>query len=204
MGIAASLTKMRAFQGHDEYWSNVYHYVGDEGAFDEGNAATVLDQLLAAERPVHSNAIRFVEGRVWRTPSAVGRRDTVLVRDETASGTATESDTMYIECAYLIQWRTARPSATGRPVYLRKFIHACSTLGSSTGGMQSGRTQLGTTERGVLTTYARAVDTVTWSTVTLPLGSESGRIAPEAGEQIFPYLEHRQFPFTGRRPPRTA
>lgn len=190
--IGISITKSTPWRGHTEEFSNVYHY----DTADSAPAAQVkefVDIIVAAERAVHATSVNFVRARAWSAGGSPEQNQTIGIWDLTGTGSASDAAQFNRESVYLVEYRTTRPSATGRPVTLKKFVHACSLLGDTDTSIMGGTVKVGSLARGKLNTYAQAVKTINTPNLSggLIAPSGSGRRAME--HYVYDWVEHREF-----------
>lgn len=178
--IAASLTKEMDYRGGRERFANVYHF--EVANPSEAIALDIIGRLVQIESPVHSTTIQFREGRVWETGGSPEQNETLLITDLSSFGSAVDTNTMHAEAVYELQWRTDRPSSTGKPVYLRKFLRSRSLLGLAlTNDQIHGRAALPAAIP-PLTTYMENVRSLVTAGGTYPMRAPSGRVVTQAGQ----------------------
>ena len=188
---AFSIRKSTNWRGGLQGFGNVYHYRVE--APSEGLLNSFLAALKAAEVPIHSTAVNFVEGRAWgpvQSNGRGGRMEAVTAFSGTGSTGVTTG--FYKEFAYLFQWPLGRYGSRNRPQFLRKWIHSCgSVLGTSTG--LDGTTNI-LPALANANTYIAAVRSITpvGGGPTYDLMSASEHI-PTGPGVLYPYLEHHQF-----------
>lgn len=190
--VAASITKSMPFQGVGERFSNVYHY--DAPTADAAVAAEIINSLVAAERRIHAAIVTFEEARVWSAGGTPAQNETLLVEDLTGPGEEVTDGPMYRECCWIVTWKTERPSATGKPVHLRKFLHTASQYEATPiQDITNGQQKIGVNGLGVLQTYEGKVRQLfTPNHGTMQLTAPSGRVAANAGI-VLPYLQHHEY-----------
>lgn len=189
-----SISKETTFEGRTERFANVYLYEMSSTTTASLNAQ--IDALIAAERPVHSTTVNFVEARAYTTFGLNGITDpgsTFVVRPITGTpGTAADSASWYRELAFLCKWELPRKvgllGALGRQRSLKKWLHTCSSFGIPSAG-QAGTGTIGTTPT-ALATYMSAVSTLLGS----PLVAPDGSLPISGTGTLHNYVEHRQFP----------
>lgn len=188
--VGVSITKEFSWLGGKERFSNVYHYNPQEATAER--AAEIVDALLAAEIPVHSTGVDFVESRVWTAGGTKEENDTIFMRDEADSGQATDDQRFFFIATYDISWKTGRENVLDRPVYLRKYLRSFSGLGGvPSDSALAGRTQLPQGTIDTLQQYADAVGTLVTPSQDLTLTAPSGRSAVYQGvvEETIRYHE---------------
>ena len=193
MQVMLSITKSVLFQGNTEEFSNVYTY---DGVSDDDSAVeSLVDAVVAAERPIFSGAVRFVRAKAWKV-AGLGPNVMRITKDLSGNGGATTGASMYPELAVMVRWslpsRTTAFLSSDNAVrrvsrYLRKYLHTCTphNLAIDAGG--SGSTPAATSP---LTAYANAVRApLNGVNLCAPNGDQ-----PSGSHRFHPYLEHRQFP----------
>lgn len=189
MGI--SITKSVPFQGVGERFSNVYHY--EHPVADEAVAAAFIQRLVDIETFLHSPIVSFVEGRVWSAGGTPAENQTILIQDLNAVGIADTDPHMYRENCWVMSWKTGRPSATGKPVHLRKFFHGQSQYAAvPIEDVTNGQQPLPAAGVAFLQDAANNIQNLVVSGGTHPLTAPSGRKAVNAAK-IDPFLQSREF-----------
>lgn len=192
MQFGVQVVKSMDWRGGTERFANVYHYQNPVAFDSESGYVDLVNQIVAAEKAVHAVNVSFVEARVWSAGGTPAENEQIGIFDLAGAGTAAEQLSMDREAAYLVEWRTSRPSITGRPVTLKKYLHSCSLLGSTDSGTVSGRSQLQASQINALTAYGDAVRRITVGTVTNDLVAPSS-VDRVAGETfVFPWIEHHE------------
>ena len=190
-GWAYSIRKSTSWRGKTQSFSNLYHY--DVSGFSTGDHQNVLTALKAAEVPVHSTAVNFVEGRAWGPVDSQGRGgsmvDGVIF---SGTGSATQDLSIYKELAILCTWALGRYGSRNRPQFMRKWLHTMSLFGGTNPPI-NGATAAASTPAAI-TTYMAAVRvlTPTGGGTAVNLMTPSGHFPLGAGA-MYPYLEHHQF-----------
>ena len=188
-----TVTKSTSWRGVTQEFSNRYIYELPTDEPSEVVLEQMLDQLKAAEVPVHATTVNFVGGRCWGPVNAAGRGGTMrVVKSFSGTGNAVALTDMYKELAMLVVWPLGRYGTKNRPQFLRKWLHTHTLFGSSS-SVLSGSTKFATTP-GPITTYIGAVRTINYGTggPPLSLASPKGHFA-DTGGRLYDYLEHRQF-----------
>lgn len=187
-GVKIVTRKLIGFMGRDEEFSNVY-YFGDGGAGlspDEATARALIDEVIAAEKTVHSTTVRFLGGAAYKVGVADGPGDTDAIATVELpatghNGAATNSLDMYKECAIDLKF------LLGGRRYLRTMLHTGSLHGYAAGGSSS---TASSSLSAALTAFAGKMLNGPWA-------GGYQRIAPDGDRptvvQYNPYLEHRQF-----------
>lgn len=189
--VGASVTKSVSFRGVQQEFTNVYHYTG--GTWDVSAATSLLDQIKAAEVPLHSPDVSFLRGAVWTSDGGPSSNNMLLQKNYSGVGSGVGITTMDRERAFLIQW-AAGTDSRGHKVYLRKWYHSCG-LPTGTTGMADTvlqqTTALSSNVKGIVEGLANVLASVTVSSVQRDLCSAGGRIKTAAGV-CHPWLEHHQ------------
>lgn len=189
---SVAITKNAPWQSRRESFANVYTYDVSSLVLLEQGWRDLIDAIVEAERPVHSTEVQFESARVWGpVDQGPALSETVLITDLTGTGNISAEPAMYHECAYMVSWRCERSPVTGRPIYLRKWIHSCAQL-SGAQLETSGAVPISSGSRSALETYAAAVESITIGPDTVHLAAPSGRRPIEPG-RAYDYLEHHQF-----------
>lgn len=178
--LAVSITKDMPYRGSRERFSNVYHY--EVANPSVAVAQDIISRLVAVETPVHSTQVQFKEARVWETGGTPEQNETILITDLSSFGTAVDNTELYAAAVYEVQWRTDRPSSTGKPVYLRKYLRSKSLLGQALNNEQ--KTGFAALPNAIpaLTTYMDGVRTLVTPGGTYGLTAPSGRVVSQAGQ----------------------
>lgn len=186
-----SITKEVNWRGHVEQFANVYHY--NFLNLDDQGARQLVNRLIEIERPVHSNEVRFVEGRVWSAGGTPAENDMIGVYDAVAgtTGIAAQNSAMDREACILVHFDTNRQDSRSRKIKLRKWLHTCSPLGAPETFL-AGTTPLPANARSVVADYANAVLDPLTGTVTGNLCAPSGADA-NGSIQVGNWVEHHEF-----------
>lgn len=191
--VGIAVTKSVTWRGERERFANVYHYTNNEMVDTEQGWIDLGQAVVAAERPVHGSNVAFEELRVWSAGGTPSENETIAIIDLSGTGSSIANEAMNREACFLVEWRTSRPSITGRPVTLKKFLHSCSLLGGSGAGVLAGTEPLPAATVAPLMTYANAVRSIS-------LGAGENRlIAPSSSDRVagepfvFPFVEHHEF-----------
>lgn len=192
MPFAVAITKRAMFQGREEEFSNVYQYGGASPT--DAEASALIDFLVAEERGVHAAAVTFVLGFVYEIGGTPAENLPILRKDLSGTGDLPTLHPIYRECAVMVFARSSRPSSLGRPVYFRKWLHACALPNSSDGtAAVAGNGAISSATQSLFTAYMSAVMTPTVNGIEYVMQATNGGTA-QTPPTCFPYLEHRQFP----------
>lgn len=194
MRIAIAIEKETAWHGANERWSNVYHYETDF-TVNSTNAGACIDALVTFEKPVHAGSVTFKSGRLWTTGLGPALNETLLIKDLSGAGTLSTGTTLYRECAVVVQSYTGRNSITGKRIFLRKFIHACSLPTGALTGQAEGSVALDATRKAPFLTYGDQIQEVVPAAGQLmTLEAPSGaNLSPSAPVTVKDFVTVRQF-----------
>lgn len=197
MRVAVAIEKGISWRGHEERFANVYHYdIGALSSLIDSDASSLVDNLVALEKPVHGSGVSFRTARVWETGQGAVGNETLLIKDLTGTGTMTSQSTqIYRELCVVVVLETNRNTSTGRKIYLRKFIHA-DTLNSANSAAAIGQSPLTAGNKTPYVTYGNGIRTV--GVGGLPnaavLEAPGGQnLASDAPVTVLDYLRVRQF-----------
>src|SRR5215211_3435215 len=133
-----SITKSTAFRNSTQEFSNVYYFDGYVGTASAAEADAAIDAMVTKERPLYGTTVNFIRGRLWKQTADKATTEMLSQKNLSGTGSASPNATIDRERAYLFRLRAGLDSR-GKPVFLRKWIHACCDLGgvALTGGMLS-------------------------------------------------------------------
>jgi hypothetical protein len=150
----------------------------------------VIDELIAAERPLYSPTTTFIGARTWGpTDQGIAQSKMRAVETRNLAGTGGTANLEYGEFAVMFFWPLGRYGVRNHPQYLRKWHHLRRSLGLPLDGSRF---------TGATPTDAQAyINRVTALNPTLIPGAfelctEDGLHEPTGPGQLYPYLEHRQ------------
>lgn len=188
--VGVSITKSVSFRGVQQEFSNVYHYNG--GTWDETAAESLIDQVKAAEVPLHASDVTFVRGACWSADGSPGSNEMIKQKLLSGVGSFLAIAAMDRERAFLVQFRAGNDSR-GHPVFLRKWYHSCGApTGVTVGSAQMQQTAaLSGASRDAVEGLANVLFSVTVASVPRDLCAASGRLAAVAGV-CHEWLEHHQ------------
>lgn len=193
--VGVAIVKRFAFRDATQEFTNVYHYQWtglDPGA---ALAESLIDRIVAIERPLHATVVSFVHARCWNAGGTIQENDMIIEKPLNLLGTATVRAGMDRERAFLFRWR-AGVDSLGRPVYLRKYYHSVSHLGLSgvnSPGLDENTTGLPQAARDQAEAMVADLDPISFNN-----GSTVGRLIAESGRGVtgelecHKYLEHHQ------------
>lgn len=192
MPFAVSITKRTPFQGMSEEFSNVYQYGGPTPS--EEDASLIIDYLADAEKSIFGNSVVYLTGFLYEIGGTPAENLPILRKDLAGTGLRADVPAIYREAAVMVYMRSTRPSALGRPVYFRKWLHTCAfdTTGQAN-AVIGGSQELSTAYRTEIEAWMEDVASPTVNGVEYVMASANGGIA-QTPATCFRYLEHRQFP----------
>lgn len=180
--------KLVSWHGRDEEFSNVYFF-GDGGVGlspSEATALSLIDAVIAAEKPMTASIVRFLGGAAYHigVSDTPGDTDAIAIRELAATGNqGTNAATTFVNPEMAVDFRFL----LGGRRYLRTMFHICWSGGyDPTSRSATGSSSLGSDVRA----FAEKMLNGPWT------GSYQ-RIAPNGDRPTAimynPYLEHRQF-----------
>lgn len=189
MGI--SITKRTAFRSSTQEFQNVYYYQHPIPAI-VGDANTLIDAIVDTERKLHSSAVSFVFARAWSAGGTPGQNQMIHQKSLAVNGIFATIANFDRERAYLVQW-PAGLDVRGKPVFLRKWYHAC---GAPTGvvmtdGKLGNTDPLTSTDRSAVALIANEGRSRSTASQGFDLSSRGGRVNTGAGV-CHQFLEHHQ------------
>jgi len=191
--VGVSITKTVSFRGVAQPFSNTYYYETPLPVV-ESVADSLIDNIVAKEKAMHSSIVSFTFARCW---SAGGTKaENNMIKQKALSGTGGAGAPVAgqdRERAFLVRFR-AGVDSRGNPVYLRKWWHLqVGFLGGSSlvAGVMENTAQLPTASRTALEGDANAFKSITALPQNFDLVSEKGR-GISGATQAHAYLEHRQ------------
>lgn len=191
--VGVNITKSVSYRGVAQNFGNTYYYQTPLPVI-QSVADSLIDNIVAKERPIHSTQVSFVYARCW---SAGGTKaENNMIQQKALSGFGSGPSALAgqdRERAFLVRFR-AGVDSRGNPVYLRKWWHltAGAVSGNTIAVAQLEQTaQLSSTLRTALEGIADGFKSITALPQNFDLVSEKGRSITGA-TQAHPYLEHRQ------------
>src|SRR3569833_282413 len=187
-----SITKRVAFRDWTQEFSNVYTYTATAANPDNAGALALIDELVAAEKQWHSTGVTFVLGRCWSSGGSVSSNVMIAEKTLTGNGAVGDNTAMDRERAYLIEWPAGFDSR-GKPVYLRKWYHACCSIAgvAITNGMLANQTGFSSANRTAIANLICPLVEVIGPSNQWILSAVSGRQFQSTGFAL-KYLEHHQ------------
>lgn len=191
--VGVSITKTCTFRGVAQPFSNTYYYETPLPVV-ASVADSLIDNIVAKEKAIHSTAVTFSRGQCWSAGGTKAENQMITQKALSGTGTGgTPSSAMDKERAFLVRFR-AGVDSRGNPVYLRKWWHLdVGTIGGAAvdNSMLQNTAQLTTAQRNSLVATADAFKSITALPQNFDLVSEKGRTI--SGSTVaHPYLEHHQ------------
>lgn len=193
MGLfGVSTIKRVAFRGGVQHFSNTYYYDAAVANTADNTLSTFIDDLVAKERQLLSADVTYTFARLWSAGGTRAENEMLVEKVLTSVGSQGPDPSLDRERCLLFQWRAGK-DVLGRPVYLRKWIHPCGTIGglAATDGQKAQTAKLTGTGFTQAQTYGQALTTITSSSLPFNLRSKTGRIPSDSGI-LYPWLEHHQ------------
>ena len=189
-----SITKSCSFRGVAQHFANTYYYETPLPV-TAGTADSLIDAVVALEKPMHATTVTFVKGRAWSAGGTPAENNMLAQKNLSGNGTngGGGSTAMDKERAFLVRFRAGNDSK-GRPVYLRKWWHL--DLGiiasdSVTNTQLQNVASLTSGQRAQLVTWADSFKHLTVGAQGFDLVSKNGRDI-DGATQAHQYLEHHQ------------
>lgn len=192
---AVSITKRLEWQGRQEEYDNTYYYEGPLFQAGDANFSNLIDEIVAAERPIHGSRVAFVRGRLWSAGGTPAQNETLVLKDLTGVGSGGAGAVLFGEAAAVVEWECARKDIKGRKVYLKKFIRPGNALIGMVEANNDGRAALGAGTKAAFKTYADRVQNTTAAFGPIfILTSPGGRVPRSpANGVVNDYLRSREF-----------
>jgi hypothetical protein len=186
---AISITKRIAFRESTQEFTNVYHYETLVPS-TVSEATARINEVSDLEKTWHSSAVSFVRGRFWTAGGTKEENQMITQVNLSGTGGTTDVSSLDRERAFLIMWAAGFDSR-GKPVFLRKWYHACGNVPGITvsAGHMANTTAFTDTQRSTLATAVNAVRVI--GSGAYDLRAESGR-APTGNAVAHKFLEHHQ------------
>jgi|SRR5215217_9209040 len=194
MRVGIAITKRVVFRNSTQEFSNVYYYDGLANKPTEAEGNTMLANQKAREVPLHSTDVTFIRGRLWSQVGDKSQNEMISQQNLSGTGTITDNATLDRERAWLFRLR-AGVDSRGNPVYLRKWFHACGSIGSASlsGSILSNKGGFTQGERDSAVGVMNSIGSAPAGAGTGTLTSKNGRTST-AGSlwQAHAFLEHHQ------------
>ena len=191
----ASIVSVKSFTYRDapEEWSNRYHFTGDSPA-DLAGWTTLAQALAALEKATFDSSCHVVRAYGYLSDTT----DAVAVVDFTVSPLTPVAGTLSLsgekcagDAAGTIRWLTPDRTSKGKPIYLRKYLHAVQANTTDADAVAAAQlTAYGTFGTALLTS---------WGSTSATLCDKNGVVptAPHAS----PWVTTRTLKRRGKRPP---
>src|SRR5215217_3241782 len=139
-------------------------------------ATQLAQNVKAQEVPLHANDVSFLRFSVWLDTGSKATSEMISQGPLSGVGGFVANTSMDRERAYLVRWPAGNDSR-GRPVYLRKWFHACGSISGATlsSAMLQQTAQIDATQKGALETLANGFNTVSDGTDAKVLEGPPGR-----------------------------
>lgn len=190
--IGVAVYKSVSFRGVGQEFSNVQHFSRPFGTVDDAERNSIIDEIVAIERDLHSADVTFLRARLWSSGGTKAENEMLLEKPLTGVGNLVTDTSLDRERAILIQWPAGK-DVRGHPVTLKKWYHTCgstSALGFTTSNKQN-TSQLATATRDYFAGKAQGIKVVGATVDTWSLCAKSGR--GTTGDAVcHPWLEHHQ------------
>lgn len=122
MRIGITITKSTSFRLKEQEFHNTYYF--QLATAVTAPSETLVDELVATERSLHSASVTFKRAQVWSAGGTKAENQMMFQKPLTGTGDQGANPSMDRERAVLVQWK-AGFSSTGKQVYLRKWYHSC-------------------------------------------------------------------------------
>jgi hypothetical protein len=162
----------------------------------ESEALSLIDEVVAFEKSIHSTVVEFTFARLWNQGLTELLSQMIAQKPLTGNGTTATDTAMDRERAYLIRWR-AGVDSRGNPVYLRKWYHSCGTFGGAASSVPASThanlTALASANRTAIATKAQEIYNIGGSPGPWDLCAKSGRgVSLGNTPECHRFLEHHQ------------
>lgn len=191
-----------SWHGREEEWATVYHYDMSVGSPSEAGFQSMIDAIVAAERPLFNTTTKFVRARVHgptdeTNPDGTKNREADIMQlatDINLTGSASSSYTLPPELAVVVEWYLGR-SDKGYKQILKKFMHGAALTGTGAGDQQTrGQTALSSSVKAPFITQANTLEVIGIGGVTNTLSNAWGKIIPQPlTPTVKDYVVTRQF-----------
>lgn len=198
--FGVSVTKRGPWRNSTVVWSNRYHFFSPGTIPGAAEWKPIIERVMDLERPIHSGAVTFVEGRLWG-PTDVADKALNLMRHREEWGAITGSaaagtGNWYRELALLVVFPLGRYGKKNRPQFLRKWIHTYTDFGLIPATAVNGNTTI-QSEPAAFPTYRAGIRSLSGTGITggpyLLCTEKDGGRQPLDGGRLYPWVEHHQF-----------
>jgi hypothetical protein len=192
-----TVVKKFTYRGNsNEEFSNQYWFKGPPPG-DDPSWTVLMNDVLAQEEPIYPNTVTFVRAYGYNDDSSTANH--VFVHDWVAAGTPPKGSYIHTGTALagdqagLVVWKTDQLNTRGKPIFLRKYIHAGDMDAGSPDNIASGWfTRLEAYGNGIRPLHGGLTNP---SSEHHPGGSES-----VIGVGVSPYVTTRTLKRRGKRP----
>lgn len=192
---AVVVTMACQFQGKEDEFSNVFHYLNDTIIDTQAGWESLADQVVAGIRPLFSGGVTFKRVRVHGPTDGTKQEDQMrLVKDLTGTGTTTGTIAMFPESVLLARRYVGRGPNGGKQI-LRKFFHCLAVPGTGVSNeMARGVSALPSTAKTPITSALDSINSINVGGAPNIMCTPKGKVPP-GGEAwtVAPYVSTRQF-----------
>jgi hypothetical protein len=157
-----------------------------------GTGANLINDVVNAEKPLHSSAVTYVRGRMWSSGGTIAQNEMIKDIALTGTGNQTADATLDRERAVLVMWKAGKDTR-GKPVYLRKWYHSCGNCATvvMSDPVKANTTALSSSQQSLIATQADILTRIgvseEWGLIAM-----SGRERDGGPPTVHRYLEHHQ------------
>lgn len=191
MRIGVAIVKNTLFRGVQQEFSNVYYYELPTAV--TAPAESIIDEITAKEKTLHSTVVNFVRGLAWSAGGTPGQNQMLHQKALSGTGTQTATSEMDRERAVLIRWPAGFDSR-GKPVYLRKWYHSCGACAGqalNASSVLANTSDISTATRNAIATSVNDLRQVNDAVDLWDICAKGGRDTTGPAE-CHRYLEHHQ------------
>lgn len=195
MAIGVSITKSAPGRGGSrERFSNVYCFETPQD--DEATARDIIEALVPIEVPMHATNINFVEARAWSTGGTPAENETILILDLSGTGDQVPRADWFRTACFFVQLRTDRLSATGKVVYLSKYLRSHTFFNEPlTAEQRAGIDPLPGSVQDNIFNYMNSLNPLSTSSGDYPLCAPSGRTATSQVPLVDQFVEDHELKY---------
>lgn len=190
--FGVSITKRTAFRDSTQEFANTYHYSYTGLNPSASLAESIIDAIVAIEKPFHSGDVTFVYARLWSSGGTIEQNAMIFEKVLTGVGTSALNASMDKERAILVQWNAGK-DIRNRTVRLKKWFHCCGSFGSVAFAAShlNNTSSLTIAQRGTVQGLVEALNPLVVNGSGMDLVAESGR-ETDGPAVAHKYLEHHQ------------